>query len=187
MIPSPPRARRLAGTLYAYAFLTDLVLLYPVYALLFADTGLSVGQISSLFVIWSLASIALEVPSGAWADATSRRRMLCLAPLCTAAGFACGPSYRPIRRSPSVSSSGERAAHSLRRDGGVGLRRAGQARCRRPICPRHRPGAYRRTVGVLGSIVLAAPVLGFGGYPAVGAASVAACRPHRAFRRSRPG
>ncbi|NHW87161.1 MFS transporter, partial [Escherichia coli] len=51
MIPSSPRARRLAGTLYVYAFLTDLVLLYPVYALLFADTGLSVGQISSLFVI----------------------------------------------------------------------------------------------------------------------------------------
>ncbi|HEY0697748.1 MAG TPA: MFS transporter, partial [Micromonospora sp.] len=36
------RARRLAATLYGYAFLSDLVLLYPVYTLLFSDTGLSV-------------------------------------------------------------------------------------------------------------------------------------------------
>jgi hypothetical protein len=49
------------------------VLLYPVYALLFSATGLSVWQISSLFVIWSLSSMAFEVPSGAFADATSRR------------------------------------------------------------------------------------------------------------------
>ncbi|GAB3373466.1 hypothetical protein GCM10027452_31840 [Micromonospora halotolerans] len=91
-----PAERRLAVTLYAYAFLTDLVLLYPVYTLLFADTGLSVGQISSLFVLWSAAGILLEVPSGAWADAVSRRLLLCLAPLLTAAGFALWvlvPSY----------------------------------------------------------------------------------------------
>jgi hypothetical protein len=44
-----------------------------VYTLLFSATGLSVWQISSLFVIWSLSSMAFEVPSGAWADATSRR------------------------------------------------------------------------------------------------------------------
>ena len=45
------------------------MLLYPVYTLLFSDTGLSVWQISSLFVIWSVSSLVLEVPSGAWADA----------------------------------------------------------------------------------------------------------------------
>jgi hypothetical protein len=59
--------------LYAYLFLDDFVLLYPVYTLLFSATGLSVWQIASLFVIWSLSSMAFEVPSGAWADATSRR------------------------------------------------------------------------------------------------------------------
>jgi hypothetical protein len=41
-----------------------------VYTLLFSDTGLSVWQISSLFIIWSVSSLVLEVPSGAWADAT---------------------------------------------------------------------------------------------------------------------
>ena len=68
--------RRLTTTLYGYAFLDDLVLLYPVYALLFADTGLPLWQISSLFALWSLTAVVLEVPSGAWADTVSRRRLL---------------------------------------------------------------------------------------------------------------
>ena len=64
------------------------MLLYPVYTLLFSDTGLSVWQISSLFVIWSVSSLVFEVPSGAWADATSRRRLLVIGPLLTAVAFA---------------------------------------------------------------------------------------------------
>ena len=63
------------------------MLLYPVYTLLFSDTGMSVSQISSLFVIWSVSSLVLEVPSGAWADATSRRRLLVIGPLLTAVAF----------------------------------------------------------------------------------------------------
>ena len=63
------------------------MLLYPVYTLLFSDTGLSVWQISSLFVIWSVSSLVLEVPSGAWADATSRRKLLIAGPLLTAVAF----------------------------------------------------------------------------------------------------
>jgi hypothetical protein len=88
--------RRLTRTLYGYAFLEDFVLLYPVYALLFRDTGLSVWQISSLFALWSITGVLLEVPSGAWADAVSRRLLLWLGPLLTATGFALWtllPSY----------------------------------------------------------------------------------------------
>jgi MFS family permease len=77
----------LTATLYAYAFLDDFILLYPVYALLFTDTGLSVAQVSSLFVIWSLTGFVLEVPSGVWADAVSRRFLLVLGPVLAAAGF----------------------------------------------------------------------------------------------------
>ncbi|GAB3962516.1 hypothetical protein GCM10027615_00710 [Plantactinospora veratri] len=83
-------------TFYLYAFLDDFVLLYPVYALLFTDTGLSVAQISSLFVVWSLTGILLEVPSGVWADAVSRRLLLAVAPLLGAVGFGlwvAAPSY----------------------------------------------------------------------------------------------
>lgn len=74
--------------MYAYAFLDDFVLLYPVYAVLFAETGLSPAEISSLFAIWSVTGFALEVPSGLWADVYSRRRLLAVAPVLPAAGYA---------------------------------------------------------------------------------------------------
>ena len=45
------------------------------------------AEISSLFVIWSLTGFVLEVPSGVWADAVSRRALLTLAPLLSGAGF----------------------------------------------------------------------------------------------------
>jgi MFS family permease len=64
------------------------VLLYPVYALLFADAGLSTGQISTLFAIWSIVAFTFEVPSGALADAWSGRRLYAAGEFLTAAGFA---------------------------------------------------------------------------------------------------
>ncbi len=60
----------------AYAALRELIPVFPVYALLFADAGLSTGQVSTLFVIWSATHVVLEVPSGAWADTVSRRGLL---------------------------------------------------------------------------------------------------------------
>jgi hypothetical protein len=36
-----------------WALLVEFVPIYPLYALLFADVGLSAGQISALFAIWS--------------------------------------------------------------------------------------------------------------------------------------
>ena len=69
--------------------LEEGVLLYPVYALLFADTGLTTAQISSLFAIWSVVSFACEIPAGALADVWSRKRLYALGQAVTAAGFAC--------------------------------------------------------------------------------------------------
>jgi hypothetical protein len=43
------------------------VLLYPVYALLFADAGLTTGEVSSLFAVWSVVSFGCEIPAGALA------------------------------------------------------------------------------------------------------------------------
>ncbi len=63
----------------AYAALRELIPVFPVYALLFTDAGLSTGQVSTLLVIWSATHVLLEVPSGAWADTVSRRRLLVLA------------------------------------------------------------------------------------------------------------
>ncbi|MDH6466445.1 MFS family permease [Micromonospora sp. A200] len=172
---APPGVRRLAATLYGYAFLQDLVLLYPVYALLFSDTGLSIGQISSLFVVWSATSILLEVPSGAWADAVSRRLLLCLAPLLAGAGYALwvlAPSYPAFALGFVLwGAGGALGSGALEALVFTELDRLGAA------------GRYARTMGrartaavlgVLASIGLAGPVLAVGGYPAVGAASVLA-------------
>lgn len=72
----------------AYYATRDLVPLYGVYALLFRDNGVSPAQLSSLFLIWSVASFVFEVPSGAWADTVGRRGLLVLSGLIYAVGFA---------------------------------------------------------------------------------------------------
>ncbi|MGI5147857.1 MFS transporter [Plantactinospora sp. CA-294935] len=174
--PAPTaRARRLTTTFYLYAFLDDFVLLYPVYALLFTDTGLSVAQISSLFVIWSLTGIVLEIPSGVWADAVSRRLLLGAAPLLGAVGFGlwvAAPSYWVFALgfvlwgARGALQSG--ASEALLYDE---LDRLGLAdRYGRVI-------GRASTVSLLGAllaIAVATPVFAVGGYPAVGVASVLA-------------
>jgi len=143
---------------------------------LFADTGLSGAEISSLFVIWSVTSVVLEVPSGVWADAFSRRRLLVLAPLPNAVGFALWtylPSYPAFAAgfvlwgTSTALASGTLQAlvyEELARTGAAGdyERLMGRAEA-------------LRTTAVVLATALAAPVLAAGGYRAVGAASVAAC------------
>ncbi len=72
----------------AYHASRDLVPLYSVYALLFADHGVDSGEISLLFIIWALTSFVCEIPSGAWADTFDRRRLLVVSAGIYAAGFA---------------------------------------------------------------------------------------------------
>jgi MFS family permease len=182
MTLSPARARagalgvrRLTATLYGYSFLDDLVLLYPVYALLFSDTGLSVGEISSLFVLWSLTGVLAEVPSGAWADAVSRRMLLRLGPLLGSAGFALWvlvPSYPAFAVGFVLwgvrGALGSGALEALVYEE---LDRLGAAdRYARVMGRAHAAGL----LGVVTAMALAGPVLDVGGYPAVGLASVLA-------------
>jgi MFS family permease len=65
----------------------DALPIYPLYALLFADHGLSTAQISVLFAIWSTVAIVLEVPTGAIADRFSRRGSLVAAGLLQGTGY----------------------------------------------------------------------------------------------------
>src|SRR3954447_4353813 len=84
----PPAARPLARLAVVWAALSELVPYYPLYALLFLDTGLSDAQISVLFGIWSVTGFLAEVPSGALADRWSRRGVVVLASVLQAAAFA---------------------------------------------------------------------------------------------------
>jgi len=49
---------------------------YPVFAVLFLDFGLSVGQFAVLNAIWAATIVLCEVPSGALADAVGRRALV---------------------------------------------------------------------------------------------------------------
>jgi MFS family permease len=71
-----------------WAAVSELVPLYPLYALLFLDTGLSEGQVSALFAVWSMTALVAEVPAGALADRWSRRGALALGGALQAAAFA---------------------------------------------------------------------------------------------------
>jgi predicted MFS family arabinose efflux permease len=71
-----------------WAALSELVPYYPLYALLFLDTGLSNAQISALFAVWSVTSLLTEVPAGALADRWSRRGVVVLAGVLQAVAFA---------------------------------------------------------------------------------------------------
>jgi MFS family permease len=62
--------------------------LYPLYALLFADAGLSGAEISALFAIWSGVAIVAEVPTGIIADRYSRRGAVVASSLLQASAFA---------------------------------------------------------------------------------------------------
>jgi MFS family permease len=70
-----------------WAALSELVPYYPLYALLFLDTGLSNAEISALFAIWSITSFVCEVPAGALADRWSRRGVVVLAGVLQAVAF----------------------------------------------------------------------------------------------------
>ncbi|MFD8523843.1 MFS transporter [Streptomyces capillispiralis] len=181
MTTTPPRVsddrvRRLTSTLYGYAFLEDFILLYPVYALLFSDTGLSVWQISSLFALWSVTGVLLEVPSGAWADAVSRRLLLWLGPLLSAAGFALWvlvPSYGAFAVGfvlwGAGGALGSGALEALVYDE---LERLDAADRYARVMGRARAAGL---VAVMAAMGLAGPVLAWGGHAAVGAASVLVC------------
>ncbi|WP_084959107.1 MFS transporter [Thermoactinospora rubra] len=157
------------------------------YAVLFADAGLSPGQISSLLVIWSVTGFLLEIPSGAWADAFSRRTLLVIAPLLQGAGYALWtflPSYPAFAAGFVLwGAAGALASGSF------------QALAYEELARLGRESDYARVIGrcevasslaVLAATALAAPVLAAGGYPALGVASVAVPLVTAAIARTLP-
>ncbi len=152
------------------------MLLYPLYALLFASAGLSTAEISSLFAIWSGTAFLLEVPSGIWADAVSRRLPLTLAPLLSGVGFATwvlAPSY-PTFALGFVLWGAQGALQSGALEALVyeELDHAGAASRYAEVMGR---ATALGTVAVGAAMGLATPVFAAGGFEAVGAASVIAC------------
>jgi MFS family permease len=64
------------------------MLIYPLYAVMFAARGgLDTFQISTLFIIWVVASMVVEVPTGALADRYSRRNLLVIGECIRSLGY----------------------------------------------------------------------------------------------------
>lgn len=72
----------------AWALIADFVPLYPLYAVLFVERGLSGAEISALFAIWSAVGVAAEIPTGVLADRFSRRSSLVVGGILQALAYA---------------------------------------------------------------------------------------------------
>lgn len=83
----PTNTRAVVRKIYIYKALVDFILLYPLYVILFEHHGLTVYQISTLLIIWSMTDLVTNVPSGVLADKFSRKKLLALAPIIESLGF----------------------------------------------------------------------------------------------------
>ena len=173
---SRSRPARSPGASSDGRLLADLVPIYPLYALLFADSGLSDAEISALFALWSAVGIIAEVPSGALADRFGRRTALVVGALVQAVGYASWVVFPELLGFAagfvlwglgSALASG--AQEALLHDGLVAVGAA-----------QH----YARVQGWVGAagLVVQVPTAGIatalfvvGGYPAAGWASVTTC------------
>ncbi|MGI8434316.1 MAG: MFS transporter [Nocardioidaceae bacterium] len=171
----------------AYVSARDAVPLYAVYSLLFADSGLSPAQLSSLLIIWSLTGFAFEIPSGAWADTIDRRRLLVVSGLIYACGFSLWivwPGFAGFAlgfvlwglSSAIQSGTFEALVYDELAERGETAGYAGLI------------GTANATAMVanLSATALAAPLYAWGGYELVGWASVAAALGHTALARTLP-
>ncbi|WP_350281636.1 MFS transporter [Kribbella sp. HUAS MG21] len=143
---------------------------------MFADHGLSAAQISTLFVIWSATGFVLEVPSGAWADSYSRRKLLILGALVGALGYAAWitlPSFAGFALGFTLWGTSS-ALISGTFEAFVYDELAARDRTARfaTLLGRARSGSF---VMNLAATALAAPLFELGGYTLAGVVSVLSC------------
>ncbi|MFI6369014.1 MFS transporter [Nocardia sp. NPDC050630] len=165
----------------------DLIPLYALYAVLFADHGLSTGQISSLLAMWSATAFLLEVPSGAWADTVSRRGLLVTSGVLLTAGFVCWtvlPTYL-----------GFAIGFVLWGISGALVSGTFEALLYDELVARNEQRAYPRIIGyaraaseaaIVIAILAATPLYIWGGYPLLGWCSVAFAAVHTLVGLSLP-
>lgn len=71
----------------ALRFLDSFVLILPFYTVMFAEHGLTPGEIGVILASWSAVCLVLEVPCGVLADRFSRRWLMAIAQLVRCVGF----------------------------------------------------------------------------------------------------
>ena len=81
--------RRFLAAAYAFKFFDSFILIFPLYAVMFVDAGLSPIQISIVLLVWSVTTFVLQVPTGVLADRWPRRYVLAGAEAMLALCFVC--------------------------------------------------------------------------------------------------
>ena len=150
--------------------------LYPLYALLFADAGLSDAEVSALLALWSTTAVLAEVPSGALADRFSRRAALVAAGVLQAAAYVLWTALTGV---PAFA-----AGFVVWALGGALVSGALEALLHDGLTAAGAPGQFGRVYGWVSAMelvsqvptaLLAAGLFAVGGFPLVGWASVAGC------------
>jgi predicted MFS family arabinose efflux permease len=159
-----------------WALVADVVPLYPLYALLFADAGLGDADVSALLAVWSLTGVLAEVPSGALADRFSRRAAM------VAAGVLQAAAYVLWTALPGVPAFA--AGFVVWALGGALVSGAFEALLHDGLAAAGAADRFGRVYGwvsagellsQLPTALLAAVLYAVGGFPLVGWASVACC------------
>lgn len=159
-----------------WSALSEAVPLYPLYALLFADSGLSAAQISGLFVLWSAVAVLTEVPCGVWADRHSRRSAIVAAGVLQALGHLLWIAWPAL--------GGFAVGFVLWGVGGSLSSGSIQALVHDGLTAAGRPERYAAVMGRAEAAALAVQVplalaasalFEVGGYPLLGIVSVAVC------------
>lgn len=150
--------------------------LYPVYALLFADSGLSAAQISGLFVLWSVVGVVAEVPGGAWADRHSRRTAIAAAGVVQATGhllWIAWPTFAGFALGFAVwGVGGALSSGSIQALVHDGLAAAGEEHRYAAVIGRMEAASLAVQVPLA---LMAGVLFEVGGYPLLGIASVVVC------------
>ena len=79
--------RRFLAAIYAFKIFDSFILIFPLYAVMFVDAGMSPVEISIVLMVWSLVTFVMQVPAGVLADRWPRRYVLAAAQATLAACF----------------------------------------------------------------------------------------------------
>lgn len=74
---------------YAYCFISEFVLIYPTYLIMMESTGIDPVGVASLLMIWSVATLLFELPTGVLGDLFPRKHIMLLAGVLDALAFLC--------------------------------------------------------------------------------------------------